>query len=267
MIGRNIAVVVLLVIDLLMSTAKSADFIRLDLTEPLSKSVITIPEGEVVDSAQYKFEKFKVYTPSSVISVYSMENPDNEPFTWNRINDFDKNSKFGSLDSQERLESDADGWIRYYSSIDKSLKPIVNCVSLIRGNGYALYILETAYDKEGLVSPAIVRATEFKPITDHRVNNDGAFTWKMWAVLACIIVFALLLKFVQKGLSETFLIVLSVIVLGGLFCGMYFYAMFSFSISATTTGIVAGLWIFILLTSSWKEAGKSLENILSNMGD
>lgn len=264
---RSISVALAVVVSVLSGIIYAGNFSHIELVEPISKSVISIPEGELVDSAKNKFQKFKVYTPSSVVSVFSMENLENEPFSWNRINEFDKNKKHGSLMSKEKLDGRTDGWIRYYSTKSDSGQDIVNCVSLIRGNGYALYILETAYDKAGLVSPAIVKATEFKPITDHRVNNDGAFTWRMWTVLAGIIVFALLLKFVQKGLSETFLIILSVIVLGGLFCGMYFYAMFSFSISATTTGIIAGLWIFILLTSSWKDAGKSLENILSNMGD
>ena len=267
MMNRRISVVLIFIISLFCVGINAEGLSRLNLTEPISKTVITIPEGEVVDSALNKFEKFKVYTPSSVLSIFSMENPENEPFSWKRINEFDKNKKYGSLISKERLDGNTDGWVRYYSTKNDSGQDLINCVSLVRGNGYALYILETAYDKAGLVSPAIIKATEFKPITDHRVNNDGEFTWRMWAVLAGIIVFALLLKFVQKGLSDAFLIILSVIVLGGLFCGMYFYAKFSFSISTTTTGIVAGLWIFILLTSSWKEAGKSLENILSNMGD
>lgn len=267
MMNIRISVILILITSLFWEGINAEGLSRLDLTEPISKTVITIPEGEVMDSALNKFEKFKVYTPSSVLSVFSMENPENEPFSWKRINEFDKNKKYGSLISKERLDGKTDGWVRYYSTKNDSGQDIVNSVSLIRGNGYAIYILETAYDKAGLISPAIVKATDFKPITNHRVNNDGEFSWKMWSILVGIIVFALLLKFVQKRLSETFLIILSVIVLGGLFCGMYFYAMFSFSISATTTGIIAGIWIFILQTSSWKDAGKSLENILSNMGD
>ena len=267
MMNKSISVVLTLIVCTVLGTLRAEKYTLLELVDPISKTVIRLPKGELMDSSQNKFQKYKVYTPSSVLSVFSMENPENEPFSWNRINEFDKNKKYGSLMSKEKLDGKTDGWIRYYSTKSDSGQDIVNCVSLIRGNGYALYILETAYDKVGLVSPTIVKATEFKPITDHRVNNDGVFTWKMWAVLVGIIVFALLLKFIQKSISEMFLIILSVIVLGGLFCGMYFYAMYSFSISATTTGIIAGVWIFILLTSSWKEAGKSLENILKNMGD
>lgn len=264
---RCIYVALTFVLGLCMYNASAKESSGISLTEPITKTIINIPNCEVVDSSLHKFEKFKVNTPASVIKVYSMENPENEPFTWKRINEFDKNRKYGYLESKERLDGDTDGWIRYYSSTDESGKAIINCVSLIRGNGYAIYILETANDKTGLMSPAIVKATEFKPITDHRVNNDGKFGWKSWCVFIGIILLSLLIKPIQKRLSDTILVVLSVIVLGGLFCGMYFYAKFSFGISIGTSIVVGTLWIVILCASSWSDFWRILDNVLKNVGD
>ena len=264
---RCIYVALTFILGLCMHNASAKELSDISLTEPITKTVIRIPNSEVVDSALHKFEKFKVNTPTSVIKIFSMENPENVPFTWKRINEFDKNRKYGYLESKERLDGDTDGWIRYYSSKDESGNSIANCVSLIRGNGYAIYILETANDMAGLVSPAIVKATEFKPITDHRVNNDGEFGWKSWCVFIGIILLSLLIKPIQKRLSDIVLVVLSVIVLGGLFCGMYFYAKFSFGISIGTSIVVGTLWTVILCASSWSDFWRILNNVLKNIGD
>ncbi len=262
-----ITMVMVAVLGLFNEQASAEGFSKLSLKEPITNTLIEIPEGELLDSALHKFEKFKVNTPTSIIKVYSMENPENEPFTWERINEFDKSRKYGHLESKERLDGKTDGWIRYYSSTSDSGKEIVNCVSLIRGNGYALYVLETAVDKSGLVSPAIVKTTEFKPITNHRVNNDGKYGWKSWCVFIGILILALLLKPIQKRLSETFLVILSVIVLGGLFCGMYFYAKFSFGISIGVLILEGLLWVIILCANSWKDFWRILDNVLKNVGD
>lgn len=235
------------------------------VTDAVSGTMIKFPKAYKLDSSDVNFEKARLYTPKSVVSVYSMPHPDDMAFTWKRVNEFDANNKYGIMLKKSKLEN-VDGWVRYYSSTDKQGRPIIKCAILIRGNAYALYVLETAYEIDDCVSPSIIASTEFKKIKGKRIENDGSLTFTFWVIT--------LIAMLSSGLGKLIFgrkISASICIMGGAVVvayalGLFFWLSYGIGTTLFWTCVTASMWIGVILASSWSDFFNFMEKVFEKMG-
>jgi len=235
--------------------------------DSLTETRLVLPsDAELSVNPEYGFRKFTANLPKSTLSLYSMKNPEGEPYSWAVINEFDKNNKYGTfLETEKITREDLEGWHRYYQQKDKNGKLYVNCVTLIRGTDYAVCLWESAWTKDQMVSRQIVTLSSF------RVKSG----WKRWAeknetMLICVfwgmLILPILLFFFRKYIKGLLLHIFCIVgsVIGG------------FSISMTTNSLWYLLlwiplflifWYFILTAKNWTEVCNRISNILKNVGD
>lgn len=233
------------------------------LVDPVSKSEIVIPNGCIVDSSSTKYKKYDVSTTGSYISLFSVENPNSCSYSWNKLNEFEKEWRLGSLIEKKRLPEPADGWIRIFQSKNSKGHNIYHSLTLVRGNIYALYLLETGSKREDLITPDVAISTDFKDICDKRVDNDGVITWRTTLIHCLILLLVGLLKALKIPMSAKLKHSLLVVITFAYFCGMYFYALFPLKTSILVTISLTALLYIILKSKSWTDFWDMLEKHMS----
>lgn len=245
--------------------AYGADLDSVILVDPVSKTEIAIPQGRITESSPTKYRKYAVVTPYSYVSLFSVENPNSCPYSWSKLNEFEKDKELGSVIDRKRLPKPADGWIRIFQSKDSDGRDIYHSLTLVRGNAYALYLLESAYRREVLLTPSVAMKTEFKDVSDKRVDNDDVITWRTWLVFGLILLLVALLKIFKFLQSIVLRCILYVVITCTFFCGMYFYALFPLQTSWMTTVSLAVCLYVIMPSASLNDFWNRLwEKVLSH---
>lgn len=235
--------------------------------DSLTETRLVLPSAaELSVSPEHGFRKFTASLSESLLSFYSMKNSEDKPYSWAVMNDFDKDNKYGSFLETEKIgRDDLEGWHRYYQQKDKNGKLYVNCVTLIHGYDYAVYLLESAWTKEQMISPQVVLQSSFRVKTG----------WKRWAeendtTLMCVfyamLVLPILLFFFRKHISELLRHVLCVggSILGGVSLSL---AMDSMWFILLWVPLFLIYWYLILTAKNWNEVWKHISNILNHLGD
>lgn len=258
---------VLLIINLMVSFATNAQdydksYEEQILTDPISKTEIKIPYGVINDSSSIKFKKYFVETPKTYISLFSVENPNACQYTWEKIIEFEKERDLGKLIEQDRLPAPADGWIHIFKSRSKAGYDYYTALTLVRGNAYALYLLEDANKQDDLITPGIAKTTEFRPITGKRINNDGQTTWRTWVTILAIILIGFLVRLLGKNMSAGLKYFLIVVSSGCYFGGSYFFVKFPLGITICFTITLGVLLWLVLFSKNWEDFFNKLEKIL-----
>lgn len=260
---------ILLFIALSISAAKPSNtetkYSEVSVTDALSGTVFKFPEGCKQDSSDVNFEKAMLFTPKTVVSVYSMPHPDDKTFTWKRINEFDANNKYGTLIKKTKLDN-VDGWIRYYNSTDKQGRQVISCVTLIRGNAYALYLLETAYEVADCVTPAIVASTEFKNIGGRRIENDGSLTLTFWIVTLITVLLSGVGKLIFGREPSAGIAIMGVITVIAYALGLFFWLHYGIGTTILWLVLTSCVWIGVITASTWTEFFNFLQKALDKMG-
>jgi len=230
----------------------------LTVVEPVSKTEFKFDEAALQDSSEVNYRKAYILTPASAVSIYSMPNPDDKPFTWARINQFDADGKYGTLVKKHKLEN-VEGWIRYYENTDKKGRAFIDCITLVRGNAYALYLRESAYKVESLVTPAMIEKTQFGQIDGVWIRNDGSLTWKFWVFSVLIVALAGVAKLIFGREITTGTVVMGVISVIAYGAGLYFWMLYKLSITLWSMFVVAGIWLGISISSTWSDFFRFVE--------
>ncbi len=260
---------ILLFIALSLSAAKSSNtetkYSEVSVRDALSGTVFKFPEGCKQDSSDVNFEKAMILTPKTVVSIYSMPHPDDKTFTWKRINEFDANNKYGTLIKKTKLEN-ADGWIRYYNSTDKRGRQVISCVTLIRGNAYALYLLESAYELADCVTPAIVASTDFKDIDGKRIENDGSLTMTFWIVTLIAVLLSGLGKLIFGREPSAGIVIMGAVTIVAYALGLFFWLNYGIGTTLLWAFITTCVWFGVVMASTWTEFFDFLQKALDKMG-
>lgn len=148
-----------------------------------------------------EFRKFYAEWAHNALSYYSMKDPKGKLISWQRINNFDNNGKFGRYLGTEKIEGTGlEGWYRYYEH-----KNFINCITILRGKDYVCYLYETAPSKKELIMPTIIKQSSFveKPkwrkLLDYAKLNyaENAF-YLFWGALLFMVLFFFIKKYIGK---------------------------------------------------------------------
>lgn len=245
--------------------APSEEMSELRFIEPVSGTELLLPNARIVKSDSLAYQKAVIYTENTAVYVYSMPNQDDKPFSWQEINKFDANNKFGTLTHQEKL-SGGDGWLRIYELYDKKDKrTLYYAISLIRGDSYALYVDECAYSTADFVTPDIIKATVFPKTQNRRVNNDGKLTMTFWIVIAICLAIAAASKWFFGKEPCTGIAIVGAISLIAVFVVLYWGLMYSLGSSVLYVFLLSMVWLATIMSSSWTDfynfLSKALENV------
>lgn len=242
-------------------------FQPLTYTEPVSGTVFEFNNARIDEVNDIDYKKASIETPKSYVWIYSTLNPDNKQYDWKKLNEFDSKDHYGKLVSKEKLKN-ADGWIRFYDGKGKNGESIKYCVSLIRGNAYALYLVEGAYDSHDFVSPDIVRNTKFGSIKGVRVENDGTFTWQYWTLSGVMfLIAALSCLIVKKKRDEWPFIIFAIIMVLGFGLALYFWLHYNWLISLSSMLFMGIVYFAIVFAKSWDEFWEILDKLLKSANE
>lgn len=239
---------------------------ELSVVDPVSKTEFHFEKAVVLDSSDTKFLKFTLELQNSYVYIYSMKSNDGEIFSWNRLNEFDAGNKYGTLIKREKI-NDFDGWIRYYETQKNGVK-YINCVSIIRGKKYAIYLFERAFNIEQLATPKLVHNTKFKDIskTDFRVSQVSvSYEILFWIMLILsLVIFSIL--HINLNVSYKLIYVLGAIVLVAAI--VLSYTLFAYSVFGIFLLLLFyGISVFYVgLSDSWSEFFKFVKCVVEKIG-
>lgn len=245
------------------SAENKAQLENIEFKEPVSGTVFNIDNAVLKESSRYDYKKAMIYTENTAISIWSVPNPENKPFAWKKINEFDSNNRFGVMTFQEKLEN-AEGWLRYFNYTEKDNKHYVYCVALIRGNTYALYVVESAFNAEQLTIPQLIKNTHFDEIDKRAANEDKPLSTVFWLVVLAGAVLAGLAKLLFRKNDSAFLIC-GIITLMGVTATLYWGLYCSLGTSLLWLFLLLCFWFGVWAANSWTDfynfIVKALENV------
>lgn len=255
--------IVLFLVAVITTSAESKTQLgNIEFKEPVSGTVFNIDNAVLKDSSRYDYKKAMIYTENTAISIWSVSNPEEKPFTWKKINEFDSNNRFGVMTIQEKLEN-AEGWLRYFNYNEKNNKQCVYCVALIRGNTYALYVVESAFSAEQLTIPELIKNTDFDKI-DKRVANEGKpLSTEFWLVLLAGAVLAGLAKLLFRNNDGVFF-TCGIITLLGVAATLYWGLYYSLGTSLLWLFLLLCFWSGVWVAKSWTDFYNFIVKIIEN---
>lgn len=234
-------------------------------TDSLTASKFYFPlNTKLTDISYVSFKKCVAVLQKSDICLYSMKNPEGEQYSWTRINEFDKNERYGSLIRTEKIGNMLDGWYRYYQNKTKTGKGYITCVTLIRGNVYAVYLVESAYKEEDLKSKEVVAASVFSKVKKNNRRKEPKGS--EWFVIGAINLVALCFWKLRSKLNDCLKIILISVSGAVLFVYLVYIAwleVWPFSIGSVLFNVV--FWSACLYAKSWDDFWNRLEQVFSNM--
>lgn len=228
----------------------------IEFKEPVSGVTFKIDASTMVESSRYDYRKALIYTDSTAISIWSVPNPDEQPFSWKKINEFDANNRFGVMTIQERIDK-VDGWIRYYNYTDKQNKHWYYCVALVRGNTYALYLVEsrlktTKMDMPPMTIPQLISKTDFGEMDKRALNEKKSLEGDFWLIMfvgAFLSGLAKLFFRKQNGAFWTCGIITILIVIFML----YWILFYSISTVLLWSFLLICFWLLVWLSETWMD--------------
>lgn len=217
-----------------------------------------------IDPTGYK--KCAIITSSaSVIGVYSVVNPRNEPYTWKKLNEFD--SSYGTPRSKQRL-NDVDGWMRLYDTKSSDGTPLVRLVTLVRAKNYAFYLDEVALADSLLRTPDIVPASTFPgKISGNYGPRKPTEAFSLNITLFYIIALACLigLRFLRNRFSTWVKVAIIIVFAAAAFIVAFFIDRYQF-VPSFGALILTGFVAWALLTmSTWDQVLDQLDKIFKNL--
>lgn len=235
------------------------DVMAYEYTDSLTGITLTLPEGAGIEHKQ-GFQRARVEFEKSYIDIYSMKSQNNTQFSWERVNSFDDNRKYGELARYERMPNGIDGWIRYYSAKDKRGRHYTTCVVLARGENYAFYMTESAYNEEELSIIDILETASFP--TEFNKKKSLVPGWLAWTMYV-LIVFSQVIFFplFKKVPNRTYIVIAILTVIAALL-----WSAFILDMGWTSVLIAIGCAAFWGITyncDSWKDA---FEKIMNEIG-
>lgn len=234
--------------------------------DSLTGSKIIFPAGSTLRPSENSgFYKCSVSLSKSDISVYSMKNVDGKQYTWNTINKFDENDKYGTFINTEKIEGlDIEGWQRFYLREVKDGENYFNCVTALRGKNYAVYLLESAYKKEDMLSLSIVKCSTFVGSTKTiRGIQKYQFYWFAIALASIIIPFLLypIRKKMEGKLKWTLILFFTIV--GSIATGLW---LTNGWICILALLIYLLVWYVVLSAENWTDIWNHIfKNILDNI--
>lgn len=236
-------------------------------TDSISGTEIIFNEAKIYSIPNEDNCRMVIDTKESTIYVYTVENSQDRTYKWSEVNQFDADFRFGNLITSEKLEfENADGWIRYYQMPSKKGKMILSCVSVIRGNSYAIYIVEQLSPEKTPVTPEIVKNTEFKKVTGKRIENDGRVPSNLWIWYAIFALSSIIIKFLfwDKTKLKTIIFIIAHV---AFFIVVYFILLYSLSTTLISLGGSAIVWGLVLyFVNSWDDLWNIIGQGLSEIG-
>lgn len=247
--------------------AFAGNYKELSVVDPVSKTEFHFKEAEIVDSSAQKFLKYTIELPNSYIDIYSMKNNNSESFSWDRLNEFDAGNKYGTLKKKEKL-TNIDGWIRYYEAQNKGIK-YINCISIIRGKKYAVFLSERAFNIEQLSTPELIKNTKFKKAGRASVRSrrvPASFEVVFWILMILSLVIFSILHVNLKISPKIIFIFGGILLVAACVCS---YVLFAYPIAGIIgLFIIYGIsLIFVGMSDSWEEIIKYLGEILNKIGN
>lgn len=219
---------------------------------------------KITDISYVSFKKCVAVLQKSDIYIYSMKNPEGEQYSWTRINEFDKNKQYGSLIRTEKIGNMLDGWYRYYQNKTKNGKEYITCVTLIRGNVYAIYLVESAYNEGDLRSKEVVAASVFsKGGKGNRRKEPKGSEWLIIGVANLVALCFWKLRSKLKNRLKIILISISGTILFVYLVYIAWLEVWPFSIGSVFFNVV--FWSTCLYAKSWDDFWNRLEKFFSNM--
>lgn len=251
--GRNILYILLLAVGISVQDVKAYEY-----TDSLTSITLTLPDSADIEHKQ-GFQRARIKLEKSDIDVYSMKSQNGTQFSWERVNSFDNNRKYGELVRYERMPNGIDGWIRYYSAKDKRGRQYTTCVVLLRGKNYAFYMTESVYNEEDLSITDILETASFP--TEFKKKKILVPSWLAWTIYALLafsqVIFFPLLKKVSK---RTYIVIAIFAVIAALLWSVFILDKGWFAILIALG--CAACWGITYNCNSWKEAFEKIMNAI-----
>ena len=158
------------------------------------------------------FAKQIAVTPESYLFLLSKANKKKKPFTWEEINEYDSGNKFGKMLSYEKVGNDLQGWIRYYEYTNNKKQKCISCVTLIRYNRYAIYMVEEGANPDKFITKQVISSMQF-PKSTYIKETSTIDRIIIWGIILLGFVEWLLRKFIKGNSLRLTLLILSTIAL------------------------------------------------------
>lgn len=238
----------------------AADNDTLSVMEPLSQTEFRLPSA-TVDTIGSAFFKGGYTLPDSYLMLYSMRNNKEEKFSWSELNGFEKERRLGRRIKEIRLP-DIDAWQRVFESDSRGLT-VFHCLTIVNGNGYAMYILENAIDSARFSSPAIIADTEFRDMQGVRIARQILPEWVNALIYtALLLLMALLTYFVNKNKWPRWpLVAFDVVFTISIFVYLYCFEMLTILLSS----VFAGLFAFAVTMMIFSKTNRDLEDTIGKV--
>ena len=233
--------------------------------DSLTGAELVFPSEAIIKvSDKEGFYKCKASFPKGELVVYSMKNLDGKQYSWNVINKFDANDKYGTFINGEKIEGlNIEGWYRYYEQKSESGRSYLNCVTALRGKDYAIYFLESVFNKEDLVSPSVVEASTFiGPSDAERSITKYNNYWAAIMLITALLPF--LLYFVRKKMSDT---LKNILIITFSIIGTIAVILLSLSWWVWIIAIILylSIWYTILYAKNWTDVWNVANKILEHL--
>lgn len=262
---RKLIVAMAIILSPEIATA-SSELAPLTYTEPISGTEFEFKMASIDKESEYDYKKAEIETPASFIYIYSNQNPDNKQYKWSKLNEFDSNNYYGNLTGKEKLVN-ADGWIRYYDGAGTKNEKLKYCIILVRGNAYALYVVEGAYDTTDFVMPDIVKKTMFGKIEGIRIENDGSYGKTFWMLTGILATLTLLSSLIVKDRKKGSFIIYALALVCSYGLLLYFWLGYNWLTTLGIWFIAVIIWYAIIEADSWSDFFKIIDRIISKAGD
>ncbi len=223
-------------------------------TDSLTNVQIYFPSGTILqDISNRTFRKCIAVMEKSDISVYSMKSSNGKQYSWSRINEFDQNSRYGTLVHSRKIKNAAEGWHRYYTNKTKKGREYITCVTLIRGDRYAVYMVESAFNQNDLNSEEVTSLSTF-PIKTKKSNaRTNQLLLKNWIVVGIIMLFGLCFWKWREKMSDTLKLILICLATLAMLIYLLFIVRYTIAMSICFTVITPAVWAACLYAESWSD--------------
>lgn len=235
-------------------------------TDSLTTVQLHFPSSTRFENTSHiSFRKGIAVLENSNISIYSMKNPNGEQYSWSRINEFTQNSQYGSHIRDEKINNTAEGWFRYYKNKTNKGKDYVTCVTLIRGNIYAIYLVESAYKESDLKSKDVVALSSFPESKVYHRTRKKSLSNNDLIIIGIIILSGFCFWKFKHKMNKIWKIILIVISSFSIVFYLIFFAWLTILPSIGIGVINAVFWGACLYSNSWSEFWQKIEVIFKNM--
>ena len=233
--------------------------------DSITGTCIVLPkDANIEEFNKSAFHKFTAILPNSMLSFYSMKNDKDEPFSWETINKFDKDNRLGKyIDTEKIARQDVEGWHRFYENKSKSGKTYEACVTVIRGKDYAVYLFETAWARDKMVSKQVLAQSTFEiQIWWKRMAKENYML--LMTILGITAVLPFILFPIRKRIDG---ILLHVLCIGFSIIGGCALALAITSLWTVLIWIPIGLllWYVILTADSWTDVWNLFVQFYNNL--